>query len=239
MSLPLVVTGVGHRHGRHAVLDRIDFEVAAGERVAVLGASGAGKSTLLQIIAGLLRPTAGRVAIGGQPVERPLPGVTLMLQRPALLPWASVRQNIALGPRFQGLARRDPKAARARVDALLDQIGLADRGEALPAELSGGQQQRVALARALAPEPGVLLLDEPFSALDPATRAALRADVLRLVAGRRTTLLLISHDIADAEELCSRALLLAGRPGRIVDDVALSCHPESGHRARLSAQLAA
>ena len=237
--LPLVIAGLGHIHSRHAVLDRIDLTIAAGERVAVLGASGAGKSTLLQIVAGLLKPTSGTVTIGGRAVNRSLPGVTLMLQRPALLPWASVHENVELGLRFSGQTRRDPGAVRVRVATLLEQIGLADRADALPSELSGGQQQRVALARALAPEPGVLLLDEPFSALDAGTRAALRADVLRLVERLGTTLLLVSHDVGDAEALCSRVVLLAGRPGRIIDDVALGALRQSGRREHLLARLEA
>jgi NitT/TauT family transport system ATP-binding protein len=222
--LPLVISDLSHHHGRQTVLDRIDLTIAAGERVAVLGASGAGKSTLLQIVAGLLKPTAGAVSVGGRVVDRPLPGVTLMLQRPALLPWASVRENIELGLRFSGLAKREPEKARARATTLLEQIGLSDRADALPAQLSGGQQQRVALARALAPEPGVLLLDEPFSALDIGTRAALRADVLRLVQSLGATLLLVSHDFGDAEALCTRVVHLGGRPGRIVSDAALGEH---------------
>jgi NitT/TauT family transport system ATP-binding protein len=222
--LPLVISGLSHFHGRQTVLDQIDITIAAGERVAVLGASGAGKSTLLQIVAGLLKPSAGVVTVGGRVVDGPLPGVTLMLQRAALLPWATVRENIELGLRFSGLTKRDPTKVRARVTTLLEQIDLADRADALPSQLSGGQQQRVALARALAPEPGVLLLDEPFSALDIGTRAVLRADVLRLAERLGATLLLVSHDFGDAEALCTRVVRLGGRPGRIVSDVALADH---------------
>lgn len=224
--LPLVITGLSHHHGRQTVLDGIDLTIAAGERVAVLGASGAGKSTLLQIVAGLLKPAAGAVTVGGRVVDRPLPGVTLMLQRPALLPWASVRENIELGLRFSGLAKREPEKVRARVATLLEQINLSDRADALPSQLSGGQQQRVALARALAPEPGVLLLDEPFSALDIGTREVLRADVLRLAERLGATLLLVSHDFGDAEALCTRVVRLGGRPGRIVSDVSLGDHAD-------------
>jgi len=229
--LPLVITGLSHHHGRQTVLDRIDLTIAAGERVAVLGASGAGKSTLLQIVAGLQKPSAGAVTIGGRVVDRPLSGVTLMLQRPALLPWATVRENIELGLRFSGLTKREPAKARARATALLEQIGLSDRADALPSHLSGGQQQRVALARALAPEPGVLLLDEPFSALDIGTREALRADVLRLVESLGATLLLVSHDFGDAEALCTRVVRLGGRPGRIVSDAALGEAADRTHAA--------
>nr|WP_284701337.1 ATP-binding cassette domain-containing protein [Rhodoplanes tepidamans] len=219
------------------VLDGIDLTVAAGERVALLGASGAGKSTLLQIVAGLAKPSDGVVTIGGRRVDAPLPGVTMMLQRPALLPWATVRQNVELGLRFSGLARRDPDLARMRVNTLLAQIGLGDRGDARPTELSGGQQQRVALARALAPKPDVLLLDEPFSALDMGTRAALRADVLRLATDAGTTLILVSHDLADAEALCTRAVLLSGHPGRVAEDLAIENGIDEATRGRVAARL--
>ncbi|MFL9828087.1 ABC transporter ATP-binding protein [Rhodoplanes sp. SY1] len=237
MSLPVTITGLSHRYGRRVVLDDIDLAVAAGERVALLGASGAGKSTLMQMIAGLAKPTEGTVTIGGRPVDGPLPGVTMMLQRPALLPWASVRQNVELGLRFSGLMRRDQDAARLRVGALLAQIGLSDRADALPTELSGGQQQRVALARALAPRPDVLLLDEPFSALDMGTRAALRADVLRLALDAGTTLILVSHDLADAEALCTRAVLLSGHPGRVAEDLAIENGIDATTRDRVVARL--
>jgi len=202
-------------------LGPIDLVVGRGERVAVLGASGVGKSTLLALIAGLKSPRSGRIIVGGQDVVGPTPRVTVMLQRPALLPWATVSENVGLGLRFSGLARRDPAAAGRRVRELVDAVGLAGREGALPSELSGGQQQRVALARALAPEPEVLLLDEPFSALDIATREALRTDVRRIVRARNTTLVLVTHDVFDAAVTCDRALVFAGNPGRIDADMSV------------------
>jgi len=170
MSEPFLSLAVDRQDiSRRRILADVRAEIGSGERVAILGPSGSGKSTLLQLVAGLLPVTQGWVSIDGKRVERPLPGVTLMLQRSALLPWASVRDNIALGLRLNRSRRLSPDALNRRVDELLSRIGLPDRGDARPAELSGGQQQRVALARALAPEPRVLLLDEPFSALDPET----------------------------------------------------------------------
>lgn len=204
--------------GGRDILGGIDLSVTTGEQVAVLGASGAGKSTLLQAIAGLASPTSGTITISGNRLNGPAASVTMMLQRPALLPWASAYENVLLGLRFSGEASRDPTGSRDRALELLTTVGLADRAAARPSELSGGEQQRVALARALAPRPKVLLLDEPFSALDHVTRAALRTDVARLVADQGVTLLLVTHDRADATALCRRIVRLDGRPARIVAD---------------------
>jgi len=204
--------------GRRAILENLSFSVERGDQVAVLGPSGIGKSTLLQVIAGLLPPSRGSTVIGGKPVQGPLPNVTMMLQRPALLPWATVLDNVMLGLRFSGAARRDAVAAKSHAMGLLARVGLDDRAGARPAELSGGEQQRVALARALAPRPTVLLLDEPFSALDPITRAALRSDVSALARSNGVTLFLVTHDMADATALCRRVIRLGGQPARIVSD---------------------
>src|SRR5262249_33753882 len=153
-----------------------------------------GKSTLLHLFAGLLRPHRGRIHIDDIAVNGPVHGAVLMFQRPALLPWATASDNVLLPLRFSGEFRRDPVAARRKVRTLFGQIGLAERADALPTELSGGQQQRVALARALASDPNILLLDEPFSALDSETRTALRQDIRRLSRGRGATLLTVTHD---------------------------------------------
>jgi NitT/TauT family transport system ATP-binding protein len=228
------VRGVDFRYGHGAVLADVSCTVAAGEHVAIVGRSGTGKSTLLHLIAGLSRPAAGGIVIDGTAVDGPVRGVVLMFQRPALLPWTSVAENILLPLRLSGGRRRDPRGAERRLHSLLAQIGLADRAGALPAQLSGGQQQRVALARALAADPKILLLDEPFSALDPETRAALRGDVRRLAAARGVTLITVTHDLADAAALADRALVLAGAPATIVDDIAMG---DDGERA-LRAQFA-
>ena len=214
----IALSDVHFSHGPAAVLGGVSCNIAAGEHVAIVGRSGAGKSTLLHLIAGLTRPAIGQVRIDGAVAKGRVRGAVLMFQRPALLPWASVRDNILLPLRFSGELRRDRQASHQRVNALLAQIGLSDRADALPAQLSGGQQQRVALARALAAEPRILLLDEPFSALDPETRASLRDEVRRLASARCATLVTVTHDLADAAALADRALVLAGTPAKIVDD---------------------
>jgi len=236
-AIPLVsATSLSVVRGARVILDALDFTIEAGERVAVVGPSGAGKSTLLHTIAGLTLPTTGAITIAGRRVAGPVAAVTMMLQRPALLPWATVLENVLLGLRFSGDVSRDSRGSRERASALLESVGLADRVAAMPAELSGGEQQRVALARALAPRPSVLLLDEPFSALDPATRAALRADVARLVADNGITLMLVTHDRADATTLCRRIIRLDGRPARIIaDDRIASPNPADGNRLATAA----
>ena len=204
--------------GARQIFAGITLAINAGERVAIVGPSGIGKSSLLQIIAGLARPSSGAVTIGGQPVTAPPAAVTMMLQRPALLPWATVLDNVMLGLRFSGAARTNHAAAVARATNLLRNVGLADRINAKPFELSGGEQQRVALARALAPKPSVLLLDEPFSALDPVTRSGLRRDVAAIAEAANITLLLVTHDLDDASVLCHRVIRLSGNPANIVHD---------------------
>ena len=167
----------------------------------------------------------------------PAHGAVLMFQRPALLPWATVIENVLLPLRFSGELRRDPAGARRKALTLIDQIGLGERIDARPTELSGGQQQRVALARALAGDPSILLLDEPFSALDPETRAALRGDVRRLARARGATLVTVTHDFADAAALADRALLLAGSPAKVEDDIVLGHDGETRLRSRLAGLL--
>ncbi|KAB7783698.1 ABC transporter ATP-binding protein [Methylorubrum populi] len=229
----LALAAVAYQYGPSPVLDRIDLEIAAGERVGILGRSGVGKSTLLQIMAGLVAPSSGRVRLDGQPSRGPVPGCTVMFQRPALLPWASVLDNVLLPARLSGRLARDWAACEADGRRLLDDLGLGERGEAKPHQLSGGQQQRVALARALASEPSILLLDEPFSALDPEMRASLRADVLRLARARDLTLIVVTHDLADVAALAARAVVLDGRPARIAADFALADDAEADLRRRL------
>lgn len=203
-------------HGARVVLRGVSFTAARGERLAILGPSGAGKSTLLLTLAGLTRPLRGEVTIDGR---APQPGdAALMFQSPLLFPWLGVLDNVTFGLDIAGSG--DAPARRARARELLAMVGLAEAGARRPSELSGGERQRVALARALAVRPRLLLLDEPFSALDPETRARLREDVARLVAATGTTLLLVTHDREDARALTDRVLLLDAATGRLRDPAA-------------------
>jgi len=220
-------------YGNTAVLSDISFDIGSGEHVAIVGRSGAGKSTLLHLLAGLLRPSRGSITVDGRPLGKDTGHPVLMFQRPALLPWLSARDNVLLPLHFSGTARGDRAAAQNKADRLIAQVGLADRAEALPTNLSGGQQQRVALARALVCDPAALLLDEPFSALDMETRAALRTDIRKLARARGTTLVTVTHDLSDAAALADRVLVLVA-PGRIEREIALGTNPEEQLRAHFS-----
>ncbi len=191
-------------------LDGVSLTVAAGEIVAVIGASGCGKSTLLRIISGLDQPSRGTVEVDGQRILSPHPAVGLIFQEPRLLPWLTVAQNVAFGIDDLPRAEKD-----ARVVAALAKVGLADYGPRWPRELSGGQGQRVAIARALVARPSVLLLDEPFSALDAFTRLDLQEHLLDLWAETRPTLVLVTHDIDEALLLADRIVVMRPNPGRI------------------------
>lgn len=220
------VIGVSHRY-RHAselALDTINLAIAPGEAVAIIGRSGCGKSTLLHIIAGLIKPTAGEVRIAGELVERPSPRWVMMFQQPLLFPWASVFDNVALGLRFN---KRKGEAVW-RVARLLELVELSAFADRNVQELSGGQQQRVALARSLVLSPEVLLLDEPFSALDAFTRGALQRDVRSITRELGITLVLVTHDIDEAAMMADRAFVMAAHPGRIRDHVTIRSASDGG-----------
>jgi NitT/TauT family transport system ATP-binding protein len=199
-------------------LGPLDLTVGAGEFVAVVGPSGCGKSTLLRLVAGLTAPSGGEVLVGGAAVRGPRADVGLVFQRPTLLPWRTARANVLLPAEVLGLERR---AARRRAEELLALVGLAEAAERYPAELSGGMQARVALARALAHDPPMLLMDEPFGALDALTREAMGRELLRVWdgAGPRKTVLFVTHGIAEAVFLADRVVALTARPGRVADVV--------------------
>ena len=193
--------------GSHAVLAGVDLDLAPGEIVAVLGASGCGKSTLLRAVGGLDAATAGTVEIDGTPVRPYEPRCAVGFQEPRLLPWRDLAANVALG-----LPRGTPRAAgRQRVAELLGLVGLSGFASHRPRSLSGGMAQRASLARALAREPGVLLLDEPFGALDALTRLSMQDLLLDVLAQRPTTVLLVTHDVDEAVHLADRVVVL-GRP---------------------------
>ena len=193
----------------------VSLSVARGELLAVIGPSGCGKSTLLRIVAGLRAPTTGAVRVDGRPVSGPITAVGMVFQAPVLLKWRSVRDNVLLPAQLSGL---DPRRFQARADMLLSLVGLADFGDKLPRELSGGMQQRAALCRALLLDPPLLLMDEPFGALDAMTRDDLNLELLRVwgeSVAERKTILFVTHSIPEAVFLADKVVVLAPRPGRV------------------------
>jgi sulfonate transport system ATP-binding protein len=191
-------------------LHDITLHLRTGEIVTLVGASGCGKSTLLRLVAGLEHPSTGRVLLHDAPLAGPSPAVGVIFQEPRLMPWLTVRDNV----RF-GLAQLPTAEQAARTDAVLARVGLSAFAEALPRQLSGGMAQRVAIARALVTQPALLLLDEPFSALDPFTKASMHEHLLDIWADARPTLLLVTHDVEEALVLSDRVVVLHGHPGRI------------------------
>jgi sulfonate transport system ATP-binding protein len=197
-------------------LERISIAVAAAEIVAVVGGSGCGKSTLLRLVCGLDRPSAGRVLLDGATVTAPHEKIGIVFQEPRLLPWLTVAGNVEFG-----LSGR-PRAERVtRAQTQLARVGLADKASAWPRQLSGGQAQRAAIARALVTRPEVLLLDEPFSALDAFTRVDLQDHLLDLWADLEPTLLLVTHDVDEAIVLADRIVVMKPRPGRVHEEIAI------------------
>lgn len=212
----LRVSGVSHAYSKTAplVLRSIDLTIAKGEVVALIGRSGSGKSTLLHIVSGLMKPADGAVHIGGQRVEKPSPAWVMMFQSPSLFPWMTVAQNAALGLRYAGKA----KGSEARIKEVLELVDLSEFAGRNAQDLSGGQQQRAAIARSIAPEPELLLLDEPFSALDIFTRRALQTDVREIAKRLGLTVVLVTHDVSEAVQMADRAVLLTSGPGAIAGD---------------------
>ncbi|MFI1193126.1 ABC transporter ATP-binding protein [Micromonospora sp. NPDC020750] len=200
------------RSGRVEALRGIDLDVTEGEFVAVLGRSGCGKSTLLRMIAGLLPVTAGQITVAGTPITRPRRDIAMLFQRPALLPWRSVLDNVLLPVEIFGWKRA---GHRARARELLELAGLAGFEKRLPHELSGGMQQRVSLCRSLIGDPRVMLMDEPFSALDALTREELSGELQRVHMTSGATIVFVTHSIDEAVLLADRVVVLSPRPGRI------------------------
>ncbi len=211
------LAGVSKRFGDGPpVLDDISLDVREGEFVCLLGASGCGKSTLLNLVAGLDVPTSGAVQVPGK-------RAALMFQESALLPWLTAAQNVELALRLRGVGRRQRHARSAE---LLDLVRLRDAGGKRVHELSGGMRQRVAMARALAQESGVLLMDEPFAALDAITRDVLHEELVRLRESQQLTVLFVTHNVREAVRLGDRVVLLSSRPGRIAKEYPVGCaHP--------------
>ena len=194
----------------------VSLAVREAEIVALVGGSGCGKTTLLRLIAGLDRASEGEVRLDSETIREPHPAVGIVFQEPRLLPWLSVAENVGFG-----LGHLKPAERRVRVERALAKVGLSDHARRWPRELSGGQQQRVAIARAFVTAPKVLLLDEPFSALDAFTRASLHEHLLALWSDSRPTVLLVTHDVHEAVALADRAIVMQPKPGRLFDEVPL------------------
>lgn len=208
--------------GEVEALRDISFGMQDGEFVSIVGPSGCGKSTLLALIAGLVRPTAGTVVLDGEPVMAPSPKIGFMPQRDQLFEWRTIWSNVLLGP---DIRRENTPARQAHVRELLERYGLSEFSQKLPSQLSGGMRQRCALIRTLATEPRILLLDEPFSALDYQTRLSVSADIYRIIRQEHKTALLVTHDISEAISMSDRVLVLSQRPAviRAVHDLTDLC----------------
>jgi NitT/TauT family transport system ATP-binding protein len=228
----ITIDGVTRTFGPVTALQDIRLEIATGEFLAVIGRSGCGKSTLLRLISGLVEPTGGQILIDGEPVRRPRRDVAMVFQRPALLPWRSVLDNVLLPVEIFRWKRAEH---RDRAMHLLETTGLTDFAKRLPHELSGGMQQRVSLCRALIQQPKVMLMDEPFSALDALTREELAIELQRIHMEMGTTIVFVTHSIQEAVLLADRTAVLSARPGRLRQIVEMRIpRPRSfGHNAHL------
>ncbi|MFE9928428.1 ABC transporter ATP-binding protein [Streptomyces sp. NPDC005533] len=215
MSLAVRLEGLTLGYGAAPVLERTDLEFPAGSFTALLGPSGCGKSTVLGAVAGFVPPATGAVTAGARPVRGPGPDRGVVFQHYALYPWRAARGNVEFALKRLGLPRAE---RRRRALEALAEVGLAGGTDKYPAQLSGGMQQRVALARALAAEPEVLLMDEPFGALDALTRTRMQSLLRELWQRRGTTVLFVTHDIDEALALAQRVVVLGGSPGRVLAD---------------------
>ncbi|HET7752821.1 MAG TPA: ABC transporter ATP-binding protein [Anaeromyxobacteraceae bacterium] len=235
----ITVSQVRHAFRNEVVaLDDVNIDVHHGEFVCLLGPSGCGKSTLLYALAGLMTPSGGNITVDGVTVERPGPDRVLMFQEPALFPWLTVRQNLTFVLHARGLTRREADE-RARI--FIHRVRLDGFEDALPHQLSGGMRQRVSLARALALDPEVLLMDEPFAALDAQTRSAMH-DLLQSIWMRdRKTVVFVTHNVREALVLGDRVIVMAGRPGRVLQDLEVRLvrprDPDDDNLVALSRQI--
>lgn len=206
------VDEVSKRYDEFRALEDVSFEVAPGELVCIVGPSGCGKTTLFRIIAGLDPATSGTVSVDGDPVDGPGPDLGLVFQEYHLFPWRTVAGNVAFGPEKAGVPADDRDR---RVEELLELVGLEEVIDRYPRDLSGGMKQRVALARALATDPEVLLMDEPFGAVDAQTKRMLQDELLDIRAETEKTVLFVTHDVDEAVKLADRVVVMANDPGRV------------------------
>ena len=225
MTDAIVFEGVGLAFGSEPIYDRLDFSVAKGEFVCLLGPSGCGKSTSLRLVGDLLEPDGGTVRVDGRAPRDAWDQVAFVFQSPRLAPWRNALANVLLGVELR-FGRAEARRREPMARELLALVGLADSAGKYPSMLSGGERQRVAIARALAVEPSIVLMDEPFSALDPNTRRRLRAEIERIWQRTGRTVLFVTHDIDEAVFLGSRVVVMSARPGRIKRDLVVPLpHP--------------
>jgi len=232
--MELLIQNLSKSFGEKAVLEDINFSMQSGEFVTFVGSSGCGKSTLLRLIAGLDRPSSGSIHVDGSTVQGPGPDRGMVFQKYSLYPWLNAADNVSFGMRLQGMTSND---VRDRTAYFLEVVGLQDAATKLPRELSGGMQQRVAIARALATNPSVLLLDEPFGALDLQIRETMQDFLLNLWQRTGLTVLLITHDVEEALVLAQRVHVLAPNPGRIIRSLEVILDKSDLDQLRLSSDF--
>jgi NitT/TauT family transport system ATP-binding protein len=229
---------VGLSFGGERIYDSVDFDIASAEFVCLLGPSGCGKSTALRIIGDLLAPDRGQVRVNGRPPSETWDDIAYVFQSPRLAPWRDALANVLLGVELR-FGRAEAKRRRDRALELLALVGLREASAKYPLMLSGGERQRVAIARALAVDPSIVLLDEPFSALDPNTRRRLRSEVERIWLETKKTVLFVTHDIDEAVTLADRIVLLSNKPTRVLETIVVDAprprSPDAGSDPRLAA----
>jgi NitT/TauT family transport system ATP-binding protein len=236
-GLSVSLRGVGKTYDSGvAALGPVDLKVRKGEFVALVGPSGCGKSTALRLIAGLNGPSAGQVQVSHHgDAKHPGQGIGFVFQEPTLMPWTSVRENVRLPLRLIGMPASE---AEARIEEALERVGLADFAQSYPRELSGGMKMRVSLARALVTDPDILLMDEPFAALDEITRFRLNNDLLALWRNLRKTVVFVTHSVFESVYLSQRVVVMTSRPGRIAAEIHIATVEPRGEEFRTSAAYA-
>jgi NitT/TauT family transport system ATP-binding protein len=239
-SISIVGAAKAFSEGRHRVtaLHDVNLAIEANQFVTIVGASGCGKSTLLRAIAGLDELSEGRILVGGKAVHAPGADRAIVMQKYSLYRWLTVRENVLFSSRFRvNRASNDARAVEQRADTLIQLMGLQSFDKAYPNQLSGGMQQRVAIARALVPKPQVLLMDEPFGALDAQTRERMHDLILHVFAVERTTIVFVTHDVEEAAYLGERVVVMAPNPGRIVHDFKVGLPPARNQALKLTTEF--